>query len=331
MVTVVHGRVVVGIDTLADSRAALEWAARTAAGRGADLELVRGVQLVPAPDPWSAGYAPQLLEHLEEAAWGELAAAREAVAHGGPGGGLGDVRATLVHDHPRTALLDAARSADLLVTGARRRSRLRAGLLGGFQLGSTSLFVASHATCPVVVVRGPAAEGARDLVVGFDGSLAATAAARWAVAHAARTGDRVRVLTVWRSAAHLALGLDPAEVHRTRAADETAVHARLEDLLRWLGEEEPHVEVSGTVVEDDHPEDVLLEAAAACALLVVGSRGHSALTSALIGSTSHAVLHHASTPVVVVPDAEQVAHRRRQAEHARTGAPARPARRPALH
>lgn len=314
-----HGKVVVGIDTLEDSRAALDWAAQAAGARGADLEIVHGAQFAPAPDPWTAGYAPELLEHLDEAVWDELAQARQLavrqLATDRLPGVHGDVRATLVHDHPRPALLTAARHADLLVTGARRRNRLRAGLFGGFQLGSTSLFAASHAPCPVVVVRGPAVEGARDVVVGFDGSLAATAAARWALAHAADTGVRVRVLLVWHSAVHGGAGLDPVAVQQALAADETAAHARLEDLLDWLREEEPGVEVSGSAVEDPHPEDVLLEAAATCALLVVGSRGHGALASALIGSTSHAVLHHACTPVVVVPDAEQVAHRRRQVEH----------------
>lgn len=303
----VHGKVVVGLDTLEDGRAAVEWAADAAALAAADLEIVHGVQFPPAVDPWTAGYAPEILEQLDGAVWDELGRAREiarARMHG-------DVRATLVHDHARPALLTAARGADLLVTGARRRNRLRSGIFGGFQLGSTSLFSASHAPCPVVVVRGAAVQGARDLVVGFDGSPSSTAAARWAVEHAERTGARVRILLVWHSMADLTLGLDPTSVVRTRQDDETAAHARLEDLLTWLREEAPRVEISGTVVQDAHPEDVLLEAAGSCALLVVGSRGHGSFTSALIGSTSHAVLHHAVTPVVVVPDAEQVAHRRR--------------------
>lgn len=292
----VHGRVVVGIDTLEDSRAALDWAAAVAAQRGADLEIVHGVQLTPAVDPWTAGYAPEILEQLDEAVWDELARAREVAVRQVPG----DVRVTLVHDHPRPALLAAARRADLLVTGARRRNRLRAGLFGGFQLGSTSLFAASHAPCPVVVVRGPAAVGAREVVVGFDGSPAATAAARWAVGHAAGTGARVRVVLVRP-------GPTPA--------DGSDGSARLEDLLGWLRTGEPRVAVSGVVVEDAHPEDVLLAAAGTCALLVVGARGHTGLGSALIGSTSHAVLHHAATPVVVVPDAQQVVQRRKHTEH----------------
>lgn len=306
------GRVVVGVSTLEGCRAAVEWAADAADRSAADLEIVRAVQFPPAVDVWTAGYAPHVLDQLDVAARDDLARARDLVR----GRLHGDVRTSLVHDHPRPALLRAALGADLLVTGARWHHRLRTGVFGGFQLGSTSLFAASHAPCPVVVVRGPGSAGARDLVVGFDGSPSSRSAARWAVAHAGATGAAVRVLLVWHPLPDVTLGTDLSAVgyRQDHERDEQEARTRLLELCEELREESqrtgPRVDVTGTAVRGDHPQDVLLAAAGDCALLVVGSRGHSAFTSALVGSTSHAVLHRATTPVVVVPDADQAAQRR---------------------
>lgn len=50
------------------------------------------------------------------------------------------------------------------------------------------------------------------------------------------------------------------------------------------------------------PAPTLLEAAADGALLVVGTRGHGALSRVVLGSVSSAVLHHATGPVVIVPE-----------------------------
>ena len=52
--------------------------------------------------------------------------------------------------------------------------------------------------------------------------------------------------------------------------------------------------------------EVLLARAAHADLVVVGSRGHRAVSRALLGSVSGAVVHHAHVPVVVVPEGAQV-------------------------
>jgi hypothetical protein len=49
----------------------------------------------------------------------------------------------------------------------------------------------------------------------------------------------------------------------------------------------------------------LLEAAAEPAMIAVGSRGQGGFTGLLLGSTSHAVLHHATCPVAVFPPTDR--------------------------
>lgn len=58
------------------------------------------------------------------------------------------VRRQVVQGAPRSALLDAASGAQLLVVGARGRGGLR-----GMVLGSVSLAVLHHAPCPAAVVH----------------------------------------------------------------------------------------------------------------------------------------------------------------------------------
>ena len=301
--------VVVGTSSLAESRAALVWAAREASRRGALLLVVHAQAQPVVLDGTAAALTPEVAAHLEAAAREELRAARRAARESADV----EVRAVLAREHPRRALLRHARSAELVVSGARRRSRLRAGLFGAFQLGSTSLFLASHACCPVAVVRDLPAPGAHGVVVGWDGSPAAQAAAGWAAAHAAALDVPLRVVTAWQTPLDRTAELAPAAFGEAHEAAEAAARGAQQDLLtRWRAQH-PGLRVRGEVVEDPFASDAVLTAAEGAELVVVGSRGHGAFASALLGSTSHEVLHRARGPVVVVPDAERAAARSRRA------------------
>jgi nucleotide-binding universal stress UspA family protein len=70
-----------------------------------------------------------------------------------------------------------------------------------------------------------------------------------------------------------------------------------ERLAGWQ-EKYPDVTVR-RVVARDRPVHHLLEQASGAQLLVVGSRGRGGFTGMLLGSTSHALIHHAPCPLLV--------------------------------
>lgn len=138
-------RVVVGVDGSAGARRALALAAREAALRGAELDVV-GVWAFPVYVDFVGGVYPLPAEvgptiEREE----ELIAAEVRTVLG-----QAETNVTVLtpSGHPAKELLSLAEGAELLVVG----SRGRGGLLSGF-LGSTAAYCAHHATCPVMIVR----------------------------------------------------------------------------------------------------------------------------------------------------------------------------------
>lgn len=134
-----------------------------------------------------------------------------------------------------------------------------------------------------------------DIVVGVDGSPSSTAALSWAVRQAELTGGRVRAVAAWEYPTYYAMaGVFPYEdlaVRTGKVLDET-VHG-------VLGPAKSDVEVLQNVVPGN-PAQVLIDASAHAALLVVGSRGHGAFAGTLLGSVSQHCVHHAHCPVLVV-------------------------------
>lgn len=137
-----RGRVVVGVDGSASSRAALRWAAAQAALTGASLEAV-----IAWHSPTSYGFPILSGEDWAEAATTVLDDALRDVL----GEGAAAVERRILNGHPARMLLDASKDADLLVVGSRGH-----GGFVGVLLGSISEYVVTHASCPVVVVRPPA-------------------------------------------------------------------------------------------------------------------------------------------------------------------------------
>jgi nucleotide-binding universal stress UspA family protein len=302
-----HG-IVVGVDGSDQSTCALLWAAREAERRAAPLYVVTAYTVpVFAASSMDAGYATVDDDVIRESARAVLT---ESLSH---------LEGRSLDIHPRVeagdaagVLLDLSEEAELMVVG----SRGRGGFVGRL-LGSVSSALPAHAKCPTAVI--PVCTGARlgrpelgrkpgkerppvtvepVVVVGVDGSEQARMASLAAAEEARSRGLGLRVIC---SVAPFngSLAWVPAPV------DREALHADLAAQLAagrdWLKSHYPDVDIRADLV-DGPPAEVLIEASAACELLVVGTRGRGGFAGMLMGSTSQGVLHHARGPVLVVPD-----------------------------
>jgi nucleotide-binding universal stress UspA family protein len=273
--------IVVAVDGSEPAVAALNWAADDAGRRHLPLRIVHVCE--------QTGVIRRALAEPERDHCAAMVATAADRAHARvPGLQVSAQRmpGTVVDE-----LIREAGDADSVVLGSRG--------LGGFAgliVGSVGLGVVGHAPGPVVVVRGPAETTMGEVAAGFDGSAPAEAALEYAFEQARVREARLRIVYAWQ--------LPVTGSHQAQAADalrelmETEAAAARERLAPWRSKHSDVTVVEKTV--STHPASALIEAARAADLLVVGSRGHGGFVSALLGSTSHAVLHHTSCPVAVV-------------------------------
>jgi nucleotide-binding universal stress UspA family protein len=286
--------VVVGVDASGRSLKALMWAARRASLHGVPLRVVHALPRYEADIPL---FPPGRFE--------------EAVAHGNH---IMDEATSLVHDaHPELevvtempqgtpthVLLAEAENAHALVVGAKGEN------LGNLLLGSTSLQVVGHASCPVVVVNH-VTTGHHLVVVGTDGSPDSTEAIAFAFGAAALDQARLQVIS--------ALGLPqgwPTHLLRPLPEDDEEVVKRrqqVENQVAPFREQHPDVVVD-LDVHRVAPLPALASASHRADLLVLGSRGRGGFHGLALGSTTHRLLHMAGCPLAVVHATEGEVARR---------------------
>ncbi|MDQ0733554.1 universal stress protein [Arthrobacter agilis] len=193
-----------------------------------------------------------------------------------------EVRARLVVGFPAETLTRLSAEASLLVTGTRG--------FGGFAellIGSVSLRLASSASCPVMVVRE--ARPTYDTVIAaVDGSPASD---RATVAAA----DLARTL-------HKRLDLLHVRVHRRRTPAPLPSDGRDPVLERAAAQ---LAGVSGLSVAEESAAGhsaagLIVERTTTACCVVLGAKGGNAL-GARLGTTAHAVLHHARGNIGIVP------------------------------
>ncbi|MEU9454987.1 universal stress protein [Streptomyces sp. NPDC048277] len=307
--------VTAGIDGSPESRAAAvgapptpfgQWgrAAREAKLRGLPLKIVHVLEPVPEPP---AAQAP-LVGPETVRDWTEKIP-RESVEglrlrHPGV-----DVTGEQWSGRPGEVLPEAAGDAEVLVLGSRGL-----GGLGGFLVGSVGLRVVAHAELPVVLVRAyeqaadehepdpagvpSAATPFRPVVLGLDTDRPDAAPIEFAFDAARRRATSLHVVHGWFPPPYYAYGtpVDPA-LHEALARSESEA---LTEALRPWQQKFPDVEV----VADSRygsPAESLVEAARTASLVVVGRRARRGVLGPHIGHVTHAVLHHATAPVAVVP------------------------------
>jgi nucleotide-binding universal stress UspA family protein len=279
--------ILVGTDGTAASQAAVQWAALEAQRHHRLLRLVHvfdvewrsarfngGTELIDASRP------------LAEAVVADASAQARAVA---PDVQL--VADTLI-GNPAPQLLAADDRTDLIVLGSRGR--------GGFAsllLGSVSQRVATHARCPVVVVRGRGDVVEGPVAVGVDDSPAAENVLATAFEAAAGRGAVLAVIRTYLPPPPLSMAKMPVPEFSSPQED-AAERQQVEELLAPWRRKHPEVTVE-VMISHQSPAAVLTGVSHVAQLVVVGSRGRGGIAGTLLGSTGLQLLHHADCPVLI--------------------------------
>jgi nucleotide-binding universal stress UspA family protein len=292
--------VVAGVDGSERGLQAVRWAAAEASRRHLPLRLV-------AAHAWPAGgligdpgLGVDYRAVLRDVVLGHLAVATADALQVAP---ELEVEQAEITGSPVPVLQGESARAEMVVLGDRG--------LGGFTgllIGSVAVAVTAHASCPVIVVRGPGPDrttpSPEPVVVGVDGSPTSEAAVAFAFEEASLRRVPVVAVHVWRD-----LLVDPtmAPLLDWDALESDEREVLAERLAGW-SEKYPDVSVRRLVVQD-RPARALVEESGRAQLVVVGSRGRGRFHGMLLGSVSQALLHHAHCPVAVVRPTGSGEHR----------------------
>ncbi|MBH0177284.1 MAG: universal stress protein, partial [Nitrospira sp.] len=194
---------------------------------------------------------------------------------------------------PAQLILDSADSltADLIVVGTRGRS-----CFSEIVLGSVSHRVLLHSSRPTLITRG-AARTVHQVLVAIEDRDDADRVVRWLTQHPFATPVELRVI-------HAVV---PIGVNELYVGPE--ISAWLEDVQRYA--EELVQSTAGKLVSAQHntvttkviqgsPAAVIEQEATDMDLVIVTSHGRKGISRFLLGSVSHAVVHHVTCPVLVL-------------------------------
>ncbi|MFJ9656099.1 universal stress protein [Streptomyces microflavus] len=271
-----HGHVVVGTDGSRAATHALDQAAGEAHRRRVPLEIVHAW-------PWGGAYEP-----FDDDPQDILAKAAQHVTERSPGL---QVTTAAVPDDAAEVLVQRSRAAALTVVGTRGNGGFK-----GLLLGSVSLRVAAHCRSPLLIVRHESAtqpiSSPPTVVVGMRGQEDDPAAA-FAFAEALRRNANLSIVHAW------------TYNRSDRTHDDRAARARQEELtaarvVKALHRENPFVQLDSRSVRGA-PAQILTDASATSAVVVIAAHRRKSGLGLQLGPVTHALLHQASSHVVLVP------------------------------
>jgi nucleotide-binding universal stress UspA family protein len=279
-----EGSIVVGVDGSQHALAAVDWAYAEARLRNCSVHLVTGVHLDVVDETVVAADRDALVTSAQSVL-GDAEARRPA--------DLGQsVTSEVVEQPAAPALVEASKAAHLVAMGTRGY-----GGFAGMLLGSVSQHVTRHAHCDVAVVR-PQPADADHIVAGVDMSDRDGIVLKAAFEEAQRRHVQLKVVharsTVTSAGPGMGVGPVGYDVDDRRRGD----RSQLANVLKSWISDYSDVKVTSEVLPG-HPVATLATESARSQLLVVGARGGGGFARLLLGSATHALLHHAACPMLV--------------------------------
>lgn len=281
------GNIVVGVDGSDAGLAAARFAAVRAKEDGVGVHIVHVLPYLIPMSPMlpfgSVETFPELGERIVDTARIE--------AEKAGGAGL-RVTTAVVEGRRAAAILEEAEGARLIVLGHARRAR------GHVFTDRTFTSVTAHAPCAVVTVPEDWHEQrAARVVVGIAETEESSDSLQEAFTRAAELGASLTIVHAWKiDNAYEDIIFERVELEEIRQK----ATATIEKTIAGLCTAFPAVDVD-VAVEHAQPAPAILSHAEDATLLVLGRRSRHGFPDLQLGSTTRAVVRHATCPVEVVP------------------------------
>lgn len=235
-------------------------------------------------------YWPDLIKDLENLGHEALAKAKTLADQAGI---LSE--GMLVQDHPTHAILEEAKSQDLVVMGTHGRGGIEKLLLGSVAQG-----VAQRTKDPLLVVRPGEVwnSGPHTILVPTDGSECSQAATTQALELAKVLGAKVTFLFVLETPSFVYFGAESPFYANDLYGDLQALGNETLDKALMLAQQ---VSVaSDKKLIEGHPVESILREAKPNDLIVMGTHGRGGLEGLILGSVAQGVVQRSHCPGLVV-------------------------------